>query len=64
MSMKAASSRENWVTARSQRGHEGEEESVVSLPVSGTYIFQEGAGFRMPEWCQVVKRGAEQPGEC
>ena len=55
---------ENWVTARAQSGHEGEEQSVGCQAVYWAYSVQGGVGCRMPEWCQVVKRGAEQPGEC
>ena len=50
----------NLVLARAQGGHEGEEQSAV---LYRTYSFQEGVGCRITEWCQVVKRGAEQPGE-
>ena len=55
---------ENRVTARAQSGHEGEEQPVVGQAVYRTYSIQEGVGCRMQEWCQVVKRGAEQPGRC
>ena len=54
---------ENWVTARALSGHEGEEQSVVCQAVYRAYSVQEEVGCRMPEWCQVGKRGAEQPGE-
>ena len=55
---------EHWVNARAQSGHEGEEQSLVGQAVYRTYNFQERVDCRMPECFQVVKRGAEQPGEC
>ena len=55
---------ENRLTARTQSGHEDEEQPVVGQTVYRTYNIQEGVGCRMPEWGQMVKRGAEQPGEC
>ena len=57
-------SRENWVIERAHSGHEGEEQSVAGQAVYRTYSFHERVGCRMPEWCQVLRRGAGQPEEC
>ena len=52
------------VTVKEQSGHESDEQSVAGQAINRTSNFQEDAGCRVPKGCQVVKRDANQPGEC
>ena len=49
---------------RAQRGRESDEQSIAGQAVYITSNFQEDAVHRVPKVYQVVKRDAEQPGEC
>ena len=61
--MKETSRQGRTGSQKAQSGHEGEEQSVEGQAVYRTYSFREGVCCRVPKWCEVVKRVAEQPGE-
>ena len=53
----------NWLIVKPQSGHEGDEQSVAGQAIYRTSSYQKSAGRLVPKGCQMVKRGAEQPGE-